>query len=123
MRVHFSGHSCPGSRLIVQNVYNEWLVCPGLGQVRLLKSNRGCPDSELHPLLWFIRTGYAFEYDVTEHHPDGSTTKGRIDLYKRACFALESKQFQAAKAASRQGKLARLPKGPRNQVPGGGMVG
>jgi hypothetical protein len=24
-------------------------------------------------------TGYAFEYDVTEHHPDGSTTKGRID--------------------------------------------
>jgi hypothetical protein len=28
-------------------------------------------------------TGYAFEYDVIEHHPDGSTTKGRIDLYKR----------------------------------------
>jgi hypothetical protein len=22
-------------------------------------------------------TGYAFEYDVTEHHPDGSTTKVR----------------------------------------------
>jgi hypothetical protein len=28
-------------------------------------------------------TGYAFEYDATEHHPDGSTTKGRIDLYQR----------------------------------------
>jgi hypothetical protein len=44
-------------------------------------------------------TGYAFEYDVMEHNPDGSTTKGRIDLYKRECFVLESKQFQAAKAA------------------------
>jgi hypothetical protein len=50
--------------------------------------------------------GYAFEYDVTEHHPDGSTTKGRIDLYKRACFVLESKQFQAAKAAASQLELA-----------------
>ena len=37
--------------------------------------------------------GYAFEYDVIERHPDGSTTKGRIDLYKRECFVLESKQF------------------------------
>ena len=51
-------------------------------------------------------TGYAFEYDVTEHHPDGSTTKGRIDLYKRACFVLESKQFLAAKAAASQLELA-----------------
>jgi len=40
-------------------------------------------------------TGYAFEYDVTEHHPDGSTTKGRIDLYKRGCFVLESKSATA----------------------------
>jgi hypothetical protein len=51
-------------------------------------------------------TGYAFEYEVTEHHPDGSTTKGRIDLYKRACFVLESKQFQEAKAAASQLELA-----------------
>ena len=28
-------------------------------------------------------TGYAFEYDVMEHHPDGSTIKGRIDLYRK----------------------------------------
>ena len=27
--------------------------------------------------------GYALEFDVTEHHPDGTTTKGRIDLYRR----------------------------------------
>ena len=51
-------------------------------------------------------TGYAFEYDVTEHHPDGSATKGRIDLYKRECFVLESKQFQAIKAAASQLELA-----------------
>ncbi len=51
-------------------------------------------------------TGYAFEYDVIEHHPDGSTTKGRIDLYKRECFVLESKQFQAAKAAASRLELA-----------------
>ena len=50
--------------------------------------------------------GYGFEFEVTEHHPDGSTTKGRIDLYKRTCFVLESKQFQAAKAAASQLELA-----------------
>jgi hypothetical protein len=51
-------------------------------------------------------TGYALEYEVTEHHPDGSTTKGRIDLYKRGCFVLESKQFQAALAEASQLELA-----------------
>ena len=48
-------------------------------------------------------TGYAFEYDETEHHPDGSITKGRIDLYKRQCFVPESKQFQAAKDVGANG--------------------
>ena len=51
-------------------------------------------------------TGYAIEYDVTEHYPDGSTTKGRIDLYKWECFVLESKQFLAAEAAASQLELA-----------------
>ncbi len=50
-------------------------------------------------------TGYEFEYEVTEHHPDGSTTKGRIDLYKRKCFVLESKQFQVAKEEASQLEL------------------
>ena len=27
--------------------------------------------------------GYGFEFEVTEHHPDGSTTKGRIRSHKR----------------------------------------
>ncbi|MCA1909755.1 MAG: hypothetical protein LDL39_15470 [Magnetospirillum sp.] len=35
---------------------------------------------------------YVFERGVTFHHPDGSTSVGRIDLYKRGCFVLEAKQ-------------------------------
>ena len=50
--------------------------------------------------------GYAFEFEVTEQHTDGSTSLGRIDLYRRGCFVLESKQFQAAKAAASQLELA-----------------
>jgi hypothetical protein len=50
--------------------------------------------------------GYGFEFEVTEQHADGSTTNGRIDLYRRGCFVLESKQFQAAKAAASQLELA-----------------
>ncbi|HEY5914152.1 MAG TPA: DNA methyltransferase, partial [Verrucomicrobiae bacterium] len=49
--------------------------------------------------------GYCFEFEVTQHHPDGSSTPGRIDLYKRGCFVLESKQFQAVKAAASQLEL------------------
>lgn len=41
--------------------------------------------------------GYFFEYPVTEHHVDGTTSQRRIDLFKRACFVLESKQFLEAK--------------------------
>ncbi len=35
---------------------------------------------------------YVFERSVTFHHPDGTTSTGRIDLYKRCCFVLEAKQ-------------------------------
>jgi hypothetical protein len=35
---------------------------------------------------------YVFERSVTFHYPDGSTSTGRIDLYKRGCFVLEAKQ-------------------------------
>jgi hypothetical protein len=35
---------------------------------------------------------YRFERQVTLHHRDGSTSMGRIDLYKRGCFVLEAKQ-------------------------------
>ena len=52
--------------------------------------------------------GYCFEFPVAQHHPDGSATTGRIDLYKRAAFVLESKQFQARKALSAIG-MAKHP--------------
>lgn len=35
---------------------------------------------------------YVFERSVIFHHPDGTTSTGRIDLYKRGCFVLEAKQ-------------------------------
>jgi hypothetical protein len=59
------------------------------------------PAPDNHP-----HAGYFFEYPVTEHHADGTTSTGRIDLYKRACFVLESKQFQEAQAEASQLELA-----------------
>jgi hypothetical protein len=38
------------------------------------------------------RNAYVFERAVTFLHGDGTTSAGRIDLYKRGCFALEAKQ-------------------------------
>ena len=35
---------------------------------------------------------YVFERDVTFQNSDGTTSIGRIDLYKRGCFVLEAKQ-------------------------------
>ena len=35
---------------------------------------------------------YVFERRVIFHNPDGTQTHGSIDLYKRGCFVLESKQ-------------------------------
>ena len=61
----------------------------------------GVPRPDPHP-----DHGYFFEFPVTEHHPDGSSTQGRIDLYRRARFVLESKQFQAAQAAASRLELA-----------------
>ena len=59
------------------------------------------PRPDPHPAK-----GYFFEFPVEEHHPDGTTSIGRIDLYRRACFVLESKQFQEAKAKASQLELA-----------------
>ena len=57
------------------------------------------PDNHPH-------AGYFFEFPVVEHHADGTTSNGRIDLYKRKCFVLESKQFQERKAEASQLELA-----------------
>jgi hypothetical protein len=35
---------------------------------------------------------YVYERAVTFHHDAGTTSTGRIDLYKRDCFVLEAKQ-------------------------------
>jgi len=35
---------------------------------------------------------YVFEKAVSFHHGDGTSSTGRIDLYKRGCFVLEAKQ-------------------------------
>jgi hypothetical protein len=59
------------------------------------------PRPDPHPA-----NGYFFEYPVTEHHLDGTTSIGRIDLYRRSRFVLESKQFQEAKAKASQLELA-----------------
>ena len=40
---------------------------------------------------------YLFERPITFHRPDGSTSPGRVDLYKRGHFVLESKKLDAGK--------------------------
>jgi hypothetical protein len=61
----------------------------------------GVPRPDPHPAK-----GYLFEFPIVEHNPDGTTSNGRIDLYRRAHFVLESKQFQEAKAKASQLELA-----------------
>ncbi|MGE4290801.1 MAG: class I SAM-dependent DNA methyltransferase [Desulfovibrio sp.] len=50
----------------------------------------GVPEPE--PAEPYSEGDYVFERRVVFHHGDGSTSRGRIDLYKRGCFVLESKQ-------------------------------
>ena len=60
---------------------------------------------------------YVFERSVTFQHPDGTTSTGRIDLYKRGCFVLEAKQGvekaepAEALAAATQAKAKAAKKG------------
>ncbi len=46
------------------------------------------------------RNAYVFERAVTFNNPDGTTSAGRIDLYKRGCFVLEAKQGSGRTAES-----------------------
>ncbi|MEP7241546.1 MAG: type IIL restriction-modification enzyme MmeI, partial [Devosia sp.] len=52
---------------------------------------------------------YAYERRITFKHPDGSTSPGRIDLYKRGCFVLESKQSSIAQVRAHRDQLSLLP--------------
>ncbi|MFP4209261.1 MAG: type IIL restriction-modification enzyme MmeI, partial [Wenzhouxiangella sp.] len=47
---------------------------------------------------------YVFERRVDIHHPDGTTTRGYIDLYKRGHFVLEAKRVSEQHASSRWDK-------------------
>jgi len=70
----------------------RWAVGEG-GQERanfaLFLSEVPRPDQASHDAA--LNT-YAFERAVTFRGPDGSTARGRIDLYKRSSFVLEAKQ-------------------------------
>jgi len=72
---------------------------------------------------------YAYERRITFKHPDGSTSVGRIDLYKRGCFILESKQSSLAEAKARRDALGPVPEDARQIKHGtakrgtGGWVG
>jgi hypothetical protein len=39
---------------------------------------------------------YMFERPLTFHHADGGSSAGRVDLYRRGAFVLESKKFRAS---------------------------
>jgi restriction-modification enzyme MmeI-like protein len=52
---------------------------------------------------------YVFERDVTFDQGDGTTTTGRIDLYKRGCFVLEAKQGSDQERAEEQAARALAP--------------
>ena len=54
---------------------------------RLLGVDTPHPDAE---------RSYMFERPITFAHGDGSSSAGRIDLYKRGAFVLESKKLKAA---------------------------
>jgi hypothetical protein len=45
-----------------------------------------------------VDNAYAFERAISFQHPDGSTSPGRIDLYRRGCFVLESKKVKLGPA-------------------------
>ncbi len=51
-------------------------------------------------------SAYVFERPVTFHHPDGTTSPGRIDLYRRGCFVLEAKQGVEQRTAADPRQLA-----------------
>ena len=55
---------------------------------------------------------YVFERDVTFQNLDGTTSSGRIDLYKRGCFVLEAKQGSEQKTdvEEQDAELVAVPK-------------
>ncbi len=52
---------------------------------------------------------YVFERNVRFQHGDGSVSTGRIDLYKRGCFVLETKRYVPAPAGDGRVRFAGKP--------------
>ena len=65
---------------------------------------------------------YVFERRVTFHHPDGSTTAGFIDCYRRGCFVLEAKQSRKRPTADDTSQLSLLGE-ESNRRSGSGVRG
>lgn len=53
---------------------------------------------------------YTFEKTVEFNNGDGTTSRGRVDLYRKACFVLESKQGSERKAVEQAEALATVTK-------------
>ena len=64
------------------------------------------------------RDGYVFERAVVFHSQDGTTSNGFIDLYRRGCFVLETKQGCAAKQPTSLLAAAGLRAGARRRGAG-----
>lgn len=65
---------------------------------------------------------YVFERDVTFQNLDGTTSSGRIDLYKRGCFVLEAKQGSEQQTELEE-QDAELVAGPKKQKRGTAVRG
>ena len=59
---------------------------------------------------------YVFEKRVAFNNGDGTTSPGRIDLYKQDCFVLESKQGSERKAAEMEEALATVTRNRKLKV-------
>lgn len=66
---------------------------------------------------------YVFERAVTFDNGDGTTSPGRIDLYKRGCFVLEAKQGSAGKGEDDQPLLLDLTGGGKKAKRGTAVRG
>ncbi len=60
---------------------------------------------------------YVFERDVTFDLGDGTTSIGRIDLYKRGCFVLEAKQGSDVTRGTEEAAQALLAPGTSKKTP------
>jgi hypothetical protein len=66
---------------------------------------------------------YVFERWVSFKHPDGTTTPGRIDCYRRGCFILEAKQSAKRSKKRDASQLALIPEDAQQIKAGHGRRG